>query len=223
MALEATRTQLILVLRATSGMAGALTQCATNAARTAPVATVILEQDPSNPLPPADLAEAVAGIQRLEIATLIFGDPALARIVKADGVHMPCSKAGVAAYREAREILGSRFIVGLDAGRTRHDAMTAGEEGTDYVAFGIPAFVEDQETARARRLELIAWWADIFEVPCVAFDVETPEDARKLAEAGADFVALRLPPGTEPQSVTTFLDPFVTALRPTRPDTSEHA
>ena len=40
-------------------------------------------------------------------------------------------------------------------------------------ASAFPEFVGDMETARARRLDLIAWWAEIFEVPCVAFDVET--------------------------------------------------
>jgi thiamine-phosphate pyrophosphorylase len=71
--------------------------------------------------------------------------------------------------------------------------MTLGEAGADYVGFGIPALVEDRETARERRLELVAWWSEIFEVPCVAFDVEADEDAGLLAQAGADFVALRVP------------------------------
>ncbi len=76
------------------------------------------------------------------------------------------------ATAQAREILGGRFIVGADAGRSRDDAMTLGEAGADYVGFGIPAHVEDRETARERRLDLVAWWSEIFEVPCVAFDVE---------------------------------------------------
>jgi thiamine-phosphate pyrophosphorylase len=99
----------------------------------------------------------------------------------------------MARYGEARDILGGRFIVGADAGRSRHDAMTLGEAGADYVGFGIPAHVEDRESARSRRLELVGWWSEIFEVPCVAFDVETAEEAARLAAAGADFVALRAP------------------------------
>jgi thiamine-phosphate pyrophosphorylase len=46
-----------------------------------------------------------------------------------------------------------------------------------------------------RRAELIEWWAPIFEVPCVAFDVESGEEAAELAAAGADFVAVALPAG----------------------------
>ena len=52
--------------------------------------------------------------------------------------------------------------------------------------------------ARARRADLIAWWAEIFEVPCVAFDVESAEAAEALARAGADFVAVLLPTAEPP-------------------------
>jgi thiamine-phosphate pyrophosphorylase len=131
------------------------------------------------------------------VATLIETDAALARTLRADGVHVPWSKDIVARYKEAREILGGRFIVGADAGRLRDDAMTLGEAGADYIGFGIPAHVEDRESARARQLELVAWWAEIFEPPCVAFDVDTVEEGARLARAGADFVALKAPPAGE--------------------------
>ncbi len=62
--------------------------------------------------------------------------------------------------------------------------MTAGEDGADYVGFGIPAFVKDRETAIERQIELIAWWSEIFEVPCVAFDVaDLPTGTRHAVTA----------------------------------------
>jgi thiamine-phosphate pyrophosphorylase len=131
--------------------------------------------------------------QQNGVAALIEADAQLARTLRADGVHLPVSKDIIASYGEARDIVGGRFIVGADAGRSRDDAMTLGEANADYIAFGIPAFVEDRATARERQRELIAWWSEIFEVPCVALDVETLADAGELAKAGADFVALRLP------------------------------
>ena len=127
------------------------------------------------------------------VAALIEGDAQLARTLRADGVHVPWSKDVVARFGEAREVLGGRYIVGADTGRFRHDAMILGEAGADYVGFGIPRHVEDRDTARERRLDLVAWWSEIFELPCVAFDVEMADDAAALARAGADFVALRLP------------------------------
>jgi thiamine-phosphate pyrophosphorylase len=74
--------------------------------------------------------------------------------------------------------------------------MSLGEAGAEYVGFGIPPHVEDRAAAAERRLELVAWWSEIFEPPCVAFDVDTVEDAAALAAAGADFVAV--PAGAAP-------------------------
>jgi len=142
----------------------------------------------------AALAKPLVDIaQARGVAALIDHDVQLARTLRADGVHLPWAKDAATRYAEARQIMGNHFIVGVDAGRSRHDAMTLGEAGADYVGFGIPAHVEDRETARARRLALIEWWSEIFEVPCVAFDVESPNEAAALGRAGADFVALALP------------------------------
>src|SRR5512144_3125954 len=160
----------------------------------APVAAVLIAPDGA-PLDAAHTKPIVDLVQARGVAALIEADAALARILRADGVHLPWSKDVVGRYGTAREILGGRFIVGADAGRFRDDAMTLGEAGADYVGFGIPGHVEDRQTARERQLELVAWWAEIFEPPCVAFDVETIEDAARLVGAGADFVALR-PPST---------------------------
>ncbi len=217
MAQDNVRTQLVLALPARTGDGPLLTRQVAAAAKSSPIATVVIEPDPELPILPPELAPAVEQMQALGIATLIARDASLARVVKADGVHLPATKAAPAGYREAREILGARFIVGVDVGRTRHDAMMLGEEGADYIAFGIPAHVEDRDTARARRRELIAWWSEIFEIPCVAFDVETPEDAHDLAASGADFIALRVPAGLSPEGVEAFLSPFVAHLAITAP------
>lgn len=150
--------------------------------------------------------------QSNDIAVLLADDAQLARVTKADGVHLTWSKDIAARAGEAREILGMRFILGVDCGRSRHDAMELGETGVDYIAFGIPASVEDRETARDRRLELIGWWAEIFEVPCVAFDVDDLDDAADLADAGADFVALGLPSGKTADEVRAYLTEAVAAL-----------
>jgi thiamine-phosphate pyrophosphorylase len=148
------------------------------------------------------------------IAVLIEGDAALARALRADGVHVPWSKDVVARYGEAREILGQRYIVGADAGRSRHDAMELGEAGAEYVGFGIPAHVEDRDAARGRRLYLVEWWSELVEVPCVAFDVETPEEASALARARADFIAMRAPSAASPDELRRWAHDIVQALSP---------
>ena len=122
----------------------------------------------------------VEAIQAADAAALIDNDAQLARTLRADGVHLRASSALEARAREAREILGARYIVGAEAA-SRHDAMMLGELGAEYVAF---ASGEDQ-------IDLVDWWAEIFEIPCIALDVASPEAAIDLAHAGADFIAFR--------------------------------
>jgi thiamine-phosphate pyrophosphorylase len=154
-------------------------------------ATMLIASGGDGPLSAAVARPLVELAQGKDVAALIAGDAQLARTLRADGVHLPWSDDIAAQFGEAREILGTRYIIGVDVGRSRHDAMTLAEAGADYIAFGIPPHVEDRDTAKSRQLELIAWWGEIFEIPCVAFDVDDGADAVALAAAGADFVALR--------------------------------
>jgi thiamine-phosphate pyrophosphorylase len=159
----------------------------------AQASAILITPGNAGALDPPRVKTLIESAQSVGAAALIEGDAALARTLRADGVHLPWSKDIASRYSTAREILGTRYIVGTDAGRFRHDAMALGEAGADYVGFGIPAHVEDRETARGRRLELVEWWSEIFEIPCVALDVDALADAAALAAAGADFVALQLP------------------------------
>jgi thiamine-phosphate pyrophosphorylase len=66
--------------------------------------------------------------------------------------------------------------------------MLAAEQGADYVMFGEP----DESGARPgfnAIEERVAWWAEVFEAPCVAY-AAAPGEVRPFVTAGADFVAL---------------------------------
>jgi thiamine-phosphate pyrophosphorylase len=135
-------------------------------------------------------------------AALIEADARLARVVAADGVHLPWSADIIERYREARSILGRRAIVGAEAGRSRHDSMLLGEAGADYVAFrrlaqgsGESAEADGAVAGPQDQLDLVAWWAEIFEVPVVACDVGTEDEAAAALEAGADFLGHEAEPG----------------------------
>jgi thiamine-phosphate pyrophosphorylase len=122
-------------------------------------------------------------VQGAGAALLIEGHARLVTSAKADGVHL----VGVEPVAAARELLTDR-IVGVGGLPTRHDAMTAGENGADYVMFGEP-----DETGRRPTMpsltERVAWWSDVFVIPCVAYAGHMDEIAQ-LVRAGADFVAL---------------------------------
>jgi thiamine-phosphate pyrophosphorylase len=178
----------------------------------APIASVLLVPAPGEALKPQPVKAAIDAVQRRNIAALVADDADLARVVRADGVHLTWTKDQPQRYRDAREVLGARALLGADAGRSRDDAMSLGEDGADYVAFGIPAHVEDRETAFGRQCELVDWWAEIFEVPCVALDAETPEAAAELAAARADFVAVRLAAGLSPAEAAQRVSAFAAAV-----------
>lgn len=99
-----------------------------------------------------------------------------------DGVHLT---DGARSVRRVRAALGADRIVGSFCGASRHDGMTAGEAGADYVAFGPvqPSSLGDGTVADR---ELFAWWSEMIEVPVVAEGVDV-ESARELA-AVSDFV-----------------------------------
>ncbi|MET0192640.1 MAG: thiamine phosphate synthase [Hyphomicrobiaceae bacterium] len=155
-----------------------------------PADDVVLDAASAKPL--------VELVQRAGAAALIADDAGLAKALRADGVHLGISMDPAGTYAEARRLLGPRGIVGADAGISRDDAMMLAEAGAEYVAFGAPLDLSDLDKARARRADLIAWWAEIFEVPCVAFDVESAEAAEALARDGADFVSVLLPTAEPP-------------------------
>lgn len=178
----------------------------------APIASVLLVAADGGSLPPALAKSLIELLQKRGSAALLADDAGLVRTLRADGVHLNWSKEQPKRYREARDMLGERFIVGADAGRSKDDAMTLGEEGADYIAFGIPAHVEDRDTASARQRDLVSWWSEIFEPPCVAFDVADEVAARGLAAAGADFIAVTLSVDLSPADVTGRIAAFASSV-----------
>ncbi|HEY8299253.1 MAG TPA: thiamine phosphate synthase [Methyloceanibacter sp.] len=123
-------------------------------------------------------------VQASGLACLVENDAALAERLGADGLHLD---ANAETYTAARKLLGESANLGVLCGLERHDAMQMAELGADYVAFGPKA--ESIIDAIDQYADLIAWWAEIFVVPCVAWNVDTAEQAAKFAALGADFVA----------------------------------
>jgi thiamine-phosphate pyrophosphorylase len=122
-------------------------------------------------------------VQAAGAACLIEDDAGLAARLGADGVHLV---ADADAYREARALLGSEASIGVACGLARHEAMLLAELGADYVGFGptSPSDIDGIDQCA----ELITWWAEIFVVPCIAFNIDGTDAALKLARLGADFI-----------------------------------
>lgn len=156
------------------------------------VASVLIAPPPGGMHDVAAARPLVEMAQKAGAAAVIAGDAELARTLRADGVHLAASADPAEAYEAARAVLGGRFIVGADTGGSRDDAMTLAEIGADYVAF---APIDGDTAARD---ELCDWWAEIFEVPCVALGVESADAAVALQAARCDFIGLHLPSSSPP-------------------------
>jgi thiamine-phosphate pyrophosphorylase len=88
----------------------------------------------------------------------------------------------------ARTQLTPSRILGAGGLKSRHDAMDAGESGVDYVMFGEPR-ADGSLPAFSSVLDRAAWWAEIFQVPCVAYAPDAASVAL-LVDTGVEFVAL---------------------------------
>lgn len=179
----------------------------------ASIASLLLTPGKRGPLTAAVVQPLLTLAQARGVATLLLDDARLARTVGADGAHLTAGGDVLGRYREARDILGGRAIVGAEAGGSRHAAMELGEAGADYLAFGpevsqaVPsAEAADVPEAPRTQDELIAWWSEVFEVPCVAFGASDEAAARELAHAGADFVAVSCPVGQPAAAAIAWFD-----------------
>src|SRR5246127_1944558 len=159
----------------------------------ADVAAVLLRLPQADERTQVNHAKALAPtVQGKGAALLLDGYPDLAVRAGADGAHL----SGIDAFMAALATLKPARIAGCGRLATRHDAMLAAEAGADYVMFGGPAYrMLGEPDAPGRRpafdavAERVAWWAELFEVPCVGFAASLDE-LEPLAAAGADFIAL---------------------------------
>ena len=156
----------------------------------ADVAAVLLRLAPGDERALINVVKSLAPVAQAAGAAVLVevpgdGDATLvAARGGADGVHAPRAtelKALRARLRDGR-------MLGAGELRTKHDAMSAGEAGAEYVMFGEPrpdGYVPplDETSERAE------WWAEIFETPSVAYASDLAA-VRELAGTGAEFVAV---------------------------------
>jgi thiamine-phosphate pyrophosphorylase len=149
------------------------------------IAALLLRLEPAGERILTDRVKTVAAaVQRRDIALVLDGYPEIVVRAGADGAHAPGSEAlnaGLPALKPDR-------IAGAGGLHSRHDAMLAAEAGADYVMFGEP----DRRRGRppfAAIVERIAWWSELFELPCIGYAASLDEVA-PIAQAKADFIAL---------------------------------
>ena len=149
------------------------------------IAAVLLRLAAADERALINIAKTLAPVaQDKGVALLLDGHADLVARAGSDGAHL----TGMAEFGAAFDILKPDRIAGVGGLTTRHDAMSAAEQGADYVMFGEPD-AEGVRPAFAAIEERVAWWAEVFETPCVAFAASI-EEVAPLVTAGADFIAL---------------------------------
>jgi thiamine-phosphate pyrophosphorylase len=164
---------------------GGLAERLTESLAAADIAAVLLRLPDIDERGRVNRVKALApAVQDKGAALLIDGHPELAARAGADGAHL----GGIEAFRTALATLKPARIAGCGGLVTRHDAMLAAEAGADYVMFGEPDENRNRPSFDAV-VERVAWWAEVFEIPCVGF-AATLDEVQPIAAAGADFVAV---------------------------------
>jgi thiamine-phosphate pyrophosphorylase len=134
----------------------------------------------------ARAADAVREVAHAhDIAMVIETHLGLVERLGLDGVHLT---DGARSVRAARKALGPDAIVGAYCGASRHDGMTAGEAGADYVSFG-PVTASALGDGTVADAELFGWWSEMIEVPVVAEGLVTDRAVAALWQV-TDFFAV---------------------------------
>lgn len=165
--------------------AAAFARTLTDALGAADIAAVLLRLKKADERTQINRIKTLASVaQPAGVALVLDGMPELAARGGADGAHLN----GFESFTAAVGSLKPERIAGCGGLDSRDDAMTAAEEGADYVLFGEPDGNGERPSLESI-LERIEWWAELFQVPCVAF-AASADEVGPLAAAGADFVAV---------------------------------
>ena len=121
------------------------------------------------------------------VPLVVNDDVMLAKRSHVAGVHVGQTDW---PYAKARKAVGANAIVGVTCHDSRHLAMEAAEAGADYVAFGAFYPTTTKPSHYRPEPELLEWWSEMMEVPCVAIGGITAENCAPLVQAGADFICV---------------------------------
>lgn len=125
--------------------------------------------------------------QERDVSFLVNDDPELAAQTGCDGVHVGQDDA---SYADARQIVGDDAIVGVTCLDSRDLAMTAADQGADYVAFGAFFPTATKASKGHPSPQILSDWSLFTTVPCVAIGGITPGNCAPLVQSGADFLAV---------------------------------
>ncbi len=119
---------------------------------------------------------------------LIINDSiALAQAVNADGVHLGKTDNSLT---KARQLLGKQKIIGISCYNSLDLAITAQQQGANYIAFGRFYPSQTKPHAIPAPLSLLTQAKPTIDLPMVAIGGINKTNAKVLVDAGADSLAV---------------------------------
>lgn len=108
---------------------------------------------------------------------VVANDTTLAKQCSADGVML----SDATGIKQARAAMGDDAIIGVRCGLSKQAAEAALMQGADYISFSDAArgYVDP---------EVIRWWVDKTNIPCLAEGRYTSEDCPFYVQAGAYLI-----------------------------------
>ena len=110
----------------------------------------------------------------------------LAKKIQADGVHIGQLDS---TLREAREYLGSHFLIGVSCYKHLFSALRAQNLGADYVAFGSVFPSSTKPNAPRCPLSVVSKAHSLLKIPTCAIGGITAKNCHHIVNAGARLVA----------------------------------
>lgn len=110
----------------------------------------------------ADLVREIAHTR--DIPVILTNHFLMVERLGLDGVHL---EDGSRSVRAVRKKIGTESVVGSFCGASRHDGLTAGEIGCDYISFG-PLEESSLGDGGCAEKDLFEWWSQMVELPVVA-------------------------------------------------------
>jgi thiamine-phosphate pyrophosphorylase len=81
-------------------------------------------------------------------------------------------------------------MAGIGQIMTRHDAMIAGENGADYLFFGL-LDREEEAYAHPKTISLAQWWSTVMQTPCIALAGHSLNSLEPLKQAPIESIGVR--------------------------------
>lgn len=119
-----------------------------------------------------------------DVAVVIENHILMVERLGLDGVHLT---DGARSVRKVRKDMPDA-IIGAACGNTRHEGISAGEAGADYVSFA-PVGVTPLGDGSRADFDLFKWWSEMIEVPVVAEGALTAELVAQFGPV-TDFFAI---------------------------------